>query len=148
MYILERDVEDPLDCSTSLSNRKERNPVVKFLLTVLTHAIQKLALAVLRALPPEYRPIDTYTSLWQPAPFHQCANPGCAGLQLHFDGQYWVCPGCYAKYWFIPVQRNTEPMRIGDLARSHHASVVKREQFSDGEQTRHLPSIPPARKAL
>ncbi len=53
MYILERDVEDPLDCSTSLSNRKERSPIVKFLLTVLTHAIQKLALGVLRALPPD-----------------------------------------------------------------------------------------------
>ena|SRR6266571_2270143 len=136
MYILERDVEDS----------KERSPIVKFLLTVLTHAIQKIALRVLRALPPEYRPIDTYQSLWQPAPFHQCANPMCAGVQLHFDGEYWVCPGCYAKYWFVPVQRNTEPMKIGDLARSHHASEVKKVQFRDGEITQHLPSIPPTRK--
>ncbi len=121
---------------------------MKFFLIVLAHAIQRAALAILQKLPAEYQYAGDYQSTWQPVPFHQCANPTCSGLQLHYDGTYWVCSGCYAQYWFVPVQRNTEPMKIGDLARSHHASEVKKVQFRDGEITQHLPSISPARKAL
>ncbi|SRR6266487_677804 len=120
---------------------------MKFFLMLLAHAIQRAALAILQKLPAEYRYMGSYEATWQPTPFHQCVQ---CHAQLHFDGQYWVCPGCNAQYWFVPIQqiqRHTEPMKIGDLTRAHHASMVKREHFRDGEQTQHLPSLlPPARE--